>query len=276
MVVSIGAIASAAQGVSYFERDGYYAKDDPRHLDASAWAGRGAEVLGLRGPCRSRRVPGRPGGHGARRLGLPARAAGEGRQRHASSGAGPDLLRAQVRLPRRHAGRRRSRRRRPRRCRAAHARLAGSLDDPDPHQGARERAAGSHGRPEDGGRDVPPRGLAQSRPPAPHPCGDCQHGAGRRRGNAPVRQVAHHVQRDPLSAPEADRHGVPERAGAGVGGARLRHREDPCRRALRDRGRAPRDRRGVLDEACGDRGCDGGARPRRSRGAIRSWPSARR
>ena len=50
MVVSIGAIASAAQGVSYFERDGYYAKDDPRHLDASAWAGRGAEVLGLRGP----------------------------------------------------------------------------------------------------------------------------------------------------------------------------------------------------------------------------------
>ena len=50
MVVSIGAIACAAQGVSYFERDGYYAKDDPRHLDASAWAGRGAEVLGLRGP----------------------------------------------------------------------------------------------------------------------------------------------------------------------------------------------------------------------------------
>ena len=50
MVVSIGAIASAAQGVSYFERDGYYARDDPRHLDASAWAGRGAEALGLRGP----------------------------------------------------------------------------------------------------------------------------------------------------------------------------------------------------------------------------------
>ena len=50
MVVSIGAIASAAQGVSYFERDGYYAKGDPRHLDASAWAGRGAEALELRGP----------------------------------------------------------------------------------------------------------------------------------------------------------------------------------------------------------------------------------
>ena len=50
MVVSIGAIASAAQGVSYYERDGYYARDDAAHRDASAWAGKGAEALGLRGP----------------------------------------------------------------------------------------------------------------------------------------------------------------------------------------------------------------------------------
>ena len=49
MVVSIGAIASAGQGVTYYERDGYYAKDDPRHLEASAWAGKGAEGAGLRG-----------------------------------------------------------------------------------------------------------------------------------------------------------------------------------------------------------------------------------
>ena len=49
MVVSIGAISSAAQGVSYFERDGYYTKGDPEHLNASAWAGKGAEALGLRG-----------------------------------------------------------------------------------------------------------------------------------------------------------------------------------------------------------------------------------
>ncbi|MDE0702881.1 MAG: relaxase domain-containing protein [Rhodospirillaceae bacterium] len=49
MVASIGAIASAAQGVSYFERDGYYAKDDPEHREASAWTGRGAEELGLKG-----------------------------------------------------------------------------------------------------------------------------------------------------------------------------------------------------------------------------------
>ena len=50
MVASIGAIASAGQGVSYYERDGYYARDDPAHRNASAWNGKGAESLGLAGP----------------------------------------------------------------------------------------------------------------------------------------------------------------------------------------------------------------------------------
>ena len=50
MVVSIGAVASASQGVSYYERDGYYAKGDPKHKESSAWAGRGAEALNLNGP----------------------------------------------------------------------------------------------------------------------------------------------------------------------------------------------------------------------------------
>ena len=49
MVVSIGAVAAPSQGVSYYERDGYYAKDDPEHKIASAWAGKGAEALGLSG-----------------------------------------------------------------------------------------------------------------------------------------------------------------------------------------------------------------------------------
>ena len=49
-MLSIGALSSAAQGASYYERDGYYAKDDPEHREASAWAGRGADELGLRGP----------------------------------------------------------------------------------------------------------------------------------------------------------------------------------------------------------------------------------
>ena len=49
-MLSIGAIVSAAQGATYYEQDGYYAKDDPEHREASAWAGKGAEELGLSGP----------------------------------------------------------------------------------------------------------------------------------------------------------------------------------------------------------------------------------
>ena len=50
MVASIGAVASPAQGVTYYERDGYYARGDAAHRQASAWAGKGAEELGLEGP----------------------------------------------------------------------------------------------------------------------------------------------------------------------------------------------------------------------------------
>ena len=50
MVASIGAVAAPEQGASYYERDGYYAKDDVEHRQASAWAGRGAAGLGLEGP----------------------------------------------------------------------------------------------------------------------------------------------------------------------------------------------------------------------------------
>ena len=49
MVASIGKIVSPSQGVSYYERDGYYAKDDPTHREASAWTGKGADALGLLG-----------------------------------------------------------------------------------------------------------------------------------------------------------------------------------------------------------------------------------
>ena len=50
MVASIGAVASPSQGAHYYERDGYYSKDDPAHREASVWRGKGAETLGLRGP----------------------------------------------------------------------------------------------------------------------------------------------------------------------------------------------------------------------------------
>ena len=42
MVASIGKMSSPSQGASYFEKDGYYAKDNPAHKDASAWSGKGA------------------------------------------------------------------------------------------------------------------------------------------------------------------------------------------------------------------------------------------
>ena len=48
MGASIGKIASPSQGVSYYEKDGYYARDDPAHRKASAWAVKGAEALGSR------------------------------------------------------------------------------------------------------------------------------------------------------------------------------------------------------------------------------------
>ncbi len=49
MVASIGVIASPSQGVSYYEKDGCYARDDPAHREASAWAGKEAGELGLSG-----------------------------------------------------------------------------------------------------------------------------------------------------------------------------------------------------------------------------------
>ena len=49
-MLSIGPVASAAQGAGYYERDGYYAKDAPEHKSASAWAGKGAAESGFEGP----------------------------------------------------------------------------------------------------------------------------------------------------------------------------------------------------------------------------------
>ncbi len=50
MVASIGVIVSPSQGVAYYEKDGYYARDDREHREASAWVGRGVEALDLTGP----------------------------------------------------------------------------------------------------------------------------------------------------------------------------------------------------------------------------------
>ena len=114
-------------------------------------------------------------------------------------------------------------------------------------------------RAEDRRRHLPPRHIAQPRSAAPHPCRARQHGPG---GG---RQVALDGQRGAVCEPEADRHALPQRARGRSRQARLRHREDPCRRAFRDRRRLTRSHRGVLEPARRDRGGDGSARARRFR-----------
>ena len=49
MVAKVRPLKSSAAAVSYYEKDGYYAKDDPEHRDASFWHGEAAKDLGLKG-----------------------------------------------------------------------------------------------------------------------------------------------------------------------------------------------------------------------------------
>ena len=48
MVATVTVLRTSANAVSYFEKDGYYARDDPEHRDASFWHGAAAEDSGLR------------------------------------------------------------------------------------------------------------------------------------------------------------------------------------------------------------------------------------
>ncbi len=49
MVASVSNITSTSSTVQYFEKDGYYSKNDPQHREASHWIGQGAVQLGLCG-----------------------------------------------------------------------------------------------------------------------------------------------------------------------------------------------------------------------------------
>ncbi|MYE60401.1 MAG: relaxase domain-containing protein [Alphaproteobacteria bacterium] len=55
MVATFVELRSSAVTVSYFERDGYYARNDPEHRQASFWHGDAARALGLRGHVRPKR-----------------------------------------------------------------------------------------------------------------------------------------------------------------------------------------------------------------------------
>ena len=43
----VSAVSSASGATRYYERDGYYANDDPEHRKGSFWHGKAAEELGL-------------------------------------------------------------------------------------------------------------------------------------------------------------------------------------------------------------------------------------
>ena len=55
MVATVVELASSAAALSYYEREGYYAKNDPEHRQASFWHGAAAGALGLRGHVHPRR-----------------------------------------------------------------------------------------------------------------------------------------------------------------------------------------------------------------------------
>ena len=52
MVATVFELRSSAVSVSYYERDGYYAKNDPEHRQASFWYGAAAKAQGLRAHVR--------------------------------------------------------------------------------------------------------------------------------------------------------------------------------------------------------------------------------
>ena len=55
MVATVVELRSSAVAVVYYERDGYYARNDPEHRQASFWYGSAAVALGLRGHVRPSR-----------------------------------------------------------------------------------------------------------------------------------------------------------------------------------------------------------------------------
>ena len=185
-MLSIG--ASPAQGAAYYEEDGYYAKDDPKHKSASAWAGKGAAELGLDGevdadifrtvlegkvPDGSGRQLGRRGNEGEI-LHRPGRDLTFSAPKSVSIAA---LVGGDKRIVDAH----------DRAVKATLGWVEGNaaetrVQDRETKRMVRARESG------DRRRHLPPRHLAEPRPAASHPRRRRKHGQGRRR------QVAHDGQ----------------------------------------------------------------------------------
>ena len=277
MVASIGAISSPSQGASYYERDGYYAKDDAAHREASAWAGRGAAALGLAGPVDPAtfqeilegRVPGRP-------------APGQARQ---GWGDPPpprprrDDVGAQVGVADGDDRRRRADRRRARQGGEDHPQL--DREERDPHTDAGPRT-------ESGAWPVRPASMIfagdqktvvatfrhdTSRNLDPQLHTHCvianmvQGGDGKWR--TMVNDGLYRQQRAVSAIYRAE-------LAEGIARLGYEHRAHPRRRPLRDRGHPARDYRGLLHPPGRDRGGDEGARLSTARPTTRGSRTAPR
>ena len=260
MVASIGALTSAAQGVSYYERDGYYAKDDAEHRAASAWLGTGAAEAGLEGnvdpeafravlegvvPDGSGRRLGRIGKDGERQH-RPGRDLTLSAPKSVSLAA---LVGGDARVVDAHD--------------RAVARTIGWFEKnvaetrtKDPETGRMVRTGGQKtvvaAFRHDSSRNLDPalhtHAVIANMVKGPDGKGD---GKWRSMSNEKLYASKMVLGRD-----------LPERARGGPVAARLSPGQDPCRRALRDRGRLAQRGRGVLDAARRDPGGDGGAQPR--------------
>ena len=247
MVASIGVVASPSQGVSYYQRDGYYARDDPAHLEASAWAGKGAEALGLSGPVGpdtfqailEGKVPGGP------QLGRRGK---EGEIEHrpgrdvtmsapksvsllALVGGDERIVEAHDRAVRTTLGWVEKN--------AVLTRMQDGTTGAMVHAGDQKTVVETFRH--DTSRNLDPQLHT-------HTLRHRQHGS--RRG----RPLAHHGERRPLPPAEGDQRDLPCRVGRGAGAPGLRAGAHARGRALRDCGDPARGDRGVLHPARGDRG----------------------
>ena len=259
MVASIGAVASSAQGASYYERDGYYAKDDPEHLRLSAWAGRGAAELGLEGavdpdtfkavlegkvPDGSGRQLGRRGKDGEIQH-RPGRDLTLSAPKSVSLAA---LVGGDARVTEAHD-------RAVARTLAWFEKNVAETRMKDPETGRMARTGDQKTVIATFRHDT-----SRNLDPALHThaviANMVQGEDGKWRSMANERLYESKMLLGALYRSELAQ---------GLCAARIRDREDPCRRALRDRRRLARSRRGVLVPARRDRGGGGRARRRRDR-----------
>ena len=63
MVATVTELRSTSAAVDYYEKDGYYAKNDPEHRRASFWHGEAASAVGLRGHVHPKRFESLLSGH---------------------------------------------------------------------------------------------------------------------------------------------------------------------------------------------------------------------